>query len=322
MRRIQILFAVVVLIVVGWSGAWVFGAGYVKTQVKSLAKADGVTTPRLACKDLSVDGFPFRFDAVCLNARVTLGDLTVSIPEVVGSVLVYQPTHALVLMKSPAHISDAFSGSERELSWGQAEASLRLSGWKLARLSIQFKKPVFSDTLVGQTRLAGADLFEFHLLDAPDLADKAKKLAGLAYFERLDGLDVPGIGVRKARLTVEGTITGMPADVRRWGDPDIARAFQAAGGAVTLKSLDYSDSGSSVKASGQATLGPKGRVNGAATVTSKGVVEKFGNDLPEPLRSAIVGTQQSDGSYEQNIQIRNGVVMAGLVPVAVLPPLF
>jgi hypothetical protein len=56
-------------------------------------------------------------------------------------------------------------------------------------------------------------------------------------------------------------------------------------------------------------------------MTAKGVVERMGDVVPEPLKSLLVGQKGADGSYTQTLDIRQGVVFAGLIPVGTVPPL-
>lgn len=322
MKRIIALLVIVVLVVAGWSGAWIFAAGYIKGQVRALAEADGINSPKVTCGGLAVEGFPFRFDLECTDATISQGDQSLNVAEVAATVLVYRPTHLLVFLKSPAHFEDAFTGTQRDLGWSLFEASVRLSGWSFARASLHVENPRLSDTLVGDVTLATASLFEAHLVDDPEKRDSAKHVQALAAYERLDALEIPGMSVTGGAMSLTGGITGMPDDVRRWGDPGLARTIQQAGGKLTLSSLAYKDARASLDASGEAEIDANGRANGRATIASRGLVDRFGTFVEEPVRTAIFGTPGADGAYTQTLDIRAGVVFAGLVPVAVIPPLF
>ena len=110
MRRIITFGAVLALLVVAYTGAWVWAASFATTQVKALATADGETMPRITCDKLSVGGFPFGFDLTCDGGTLVQGDVTVTVAGLQGSVQVYSPFHVLVAAHAPLTIADAFTG--------------------------------------------------------------------------------------------------------------------------------------------------------------------------------------------------------------------
>src|SRR5690606_13715664 len=110
-KRIIILGSVVLAVVALWSVAWVVLADIVKTNIELLADADGVTTPRITCETLHVGGYPFRFDADCVAAQIVSGDVTVEVPGIRASILVYAPTHVLASAQGPLQLSDNFTGT-------------------------------------------------------------------------------------------------------------------------------------------------------------------------------------------------------------------
>jgi hypothetical protein len=274
------------------------------------------------CGSFAVGGFPFGFDVTCTGATVTYGDTTVTANGLKASAEVYNPTHVLIFAQSPVSVADAFTGSQSRLDFAAANASARLSGWRIARVSVVIDKPVWNDTVLEDKLLAKADHVEAHLIDDPAKHDSEKGLAALGVYAKLDNLTAPGFEIAAGQSTLDGEITGLGDDVRRYGDADVLKRWQAAGGRFDLKSFKGGDGANSFDANGNFGLDSQGRVDGQLKVTSKGLVERFGADIPEQYRGLVLGAQQPDGSYATTVNIAAGVVFSGVVPAAMIPPVF
>jgi len=321
MKRIIILAAAVVFVVLAWSGAWLFAADFVSRQVRSLADADGITNPKITCDDLSTGGYPFAMDVYCKGATLVSGDVTAQLAELRASVLVYQPRHALLFATAPLTLKDAFTGNEQRLDFTTAQASARLEDWRIARISVHVENPAFFNTLPSDELLAQASLAELHLIDIPEQHEPAKGLAALALYSVAEGLAVPGIQLADARLELEAEVNGLPDDVRLMGEPDAVRRWQGAGGMLKLVRIEGTSADSFIKASGNLQLDSQMRAEGQVQLTSRGIVERLGDKVPGQIRSLMLGQQAPDGSYGQTINIRAGVVLVGLIPVGMIPPL-
>ncbi|HEX4298007.1 MAG TPA: DUF2125 domain-containing protein [Devosia sp.] len=322
MTRLIILTIVIVLVVAGWTGAWFWGAGQISAYEKTLEAADGVTTPKLSCKSFGVGGWPFGFDLTCTGATVTLADTTVTASGLKATALVYDPTHVLVFAQSPVGIADAFTGSQSRVDFKSAEASARLDGWRIGRISVVVEAPVWNDTVLDDQLIARADHLEAHLVDVPEDHDAKAGLASVAEYAEVDHLSAPGFQVNSGESTFEGRVTDLPDDVRTYGDPALLKRWQAAGGKFLLAGFKGDDGDSNFSATGTLGLDTQGRVEGQLKLNSKGVVERLGDLIPAQLKPVIVGGQAADGSYSQTVNIAGGVVFTGLVPTAAIPSLY
>jgi len=321
MKRIILLLALIVIVVAGWSGAWLFFAGQISAQIALWANpAPGA--PTVTCANSSVAGFPFRFDVTCSNANIVDGDTQIEIAEIKATALVYRPTHVLAFVKGPARYTDAFFGTDQLMRWDNLEASLRLNGWLLERLSIHAENLEYLDTLLGETLVASAPMLEMHLLNMPERHNATNRLASFASYARTEGATIPAYQIADGRVTLEAEISNLPDDIRLWSDVALPQLWQQAGGRLKLTRFATDDTETSLLLEGDLGLSPIGEVEGNMTLVSNGLAERFGDLIPAQLRGVLFGTPQADGSMKQILTITRGAVIAGFAPLAIIPPLF
>jgi hypothetical protein len=322
MNRFVYLGLGVLLVVLLWCGAWFYLAGQVRAQVEALAEADGTAAPRLVCGELDVAGFPFRFDIACRQAEIVSGDVRAVVPEIRASVLVYSPTHVIASARGPATLSNAFTGARNSLAWSAMDASLRLADWRIGRLSVIADDLAWTDTLVGESLIASSPHAEFHLIDMPERYDEAARIAALAGYATAEDVNAPALGVASGDVAIETEVTGLPANLALLGAPDALRRWQQAGGQLTIVSLSGTDAENFVSASGQLGLNEAGQLDGQVKINSRGVVERLQGMIPQQYQGLLLGQPAEDGSYSNTITLAGGVVMAGLIPAGLIPPLF
>ncbi|MET3928008.1 DUF2125 domain-containing protein [Devosia sp. 2618] len=321
-KRIIILGCVVLAVVIAWSAAWVVLSGLVKDNIEQLANADGVTTPRIACETLNISGFPFRFDADCVNAEIVSGDFTVTTPGIRASIRVYAPTHLLASAKGPLHLTDNFTGTRNGVDWSTLEASIRLDNWRIARASVSGADVVWTDTLFGNSVIAQSPLVEVHLFDIPEQHNAEAKTAALAGYVRAQNAAWPGLTLTDASAEVQVELSGLPDDVRNWDNPLLLQSMQQAGGALKIVAIHATDAAATLDASGELTLDAQGFPEGQISIKSTGVAERVGPMIAEPWRTLVFGTPAPDGSYANQLNFHGGAISSGLVPIATVHPLF
>jgi hypothetical protein len=321
-KRIIILASVVLAVLALWSTAWFVAAGMVKQAIAAQAQADGITAPQLTCGALNVSGFPFRFDADCGQARIVTGDSVIDVPGISASIRVYAPTHLVASVQGPLQLTDTFTGTRNAIAWSTLEASVRLDNWRIARASISGKDVVWSDTLVGERVIAQAPLAEIHLFDIPEQHDAERHLAALSGYMLANDVAYPDMTLSDTNAEIQLELTGLPDDVRNWGDPNLLPNLAAVGGALKIVAIRGTDADSTLDANGALTLDPQGQVDGQITIASTGVAERIGPLLAEPWRTLVLGTPGPDGSHSNQLNFRAGGVYSGLVPIASIPPLY
>lgn len=328
-----ITFIVVVVAVVGlWSGGWLFAASQIRQSVDTLAANDGDTTPKVTCGTLNVSGFPFRFDVECVEATVQSADTTITLAGLRTSVLAYNPTQARFSALSPLTLADAFTGAQNRIDFATAEGSARLTtddpltgltgeGWRIGRISVTADDIAWLDTLVGETPIMNAAHLEAHLVDIPEQHDASADTAALAAYATLTDTTATRLSIADGELSLEAELSGLPDDVRAYSAPDVLSRWQQAGGQLKLVALKGTAGEEFIESSGNFALDGGARVDGQLALRHRGLVERLGGLIPEEWKPIVLGGQAEDGSYAQTLNIRAGVVFAGLLPVSVIPPL-
>lgn len=319
MKRFVWLGAFVALIVIVWSGVWFAVAGLIRTGIE--AQGNPALETRLTCGRLDIAGFPFRFDITCAQATLIDADITTLSPQVKATALVYRPTHLLGFVQSPLTMTDAFTGSMTEIGFSSGEISIRLDGLlpddlAIARISavaddVAWRNPLFGDALVGAVTHA-----ELHLLKTDDPE------SGLAFSARASGLTHAEAGISGGDLEIGLNLQKAPRRLMALASHDALRNWQAAGGVIEILAGRFTADGLAAETSGTLALTDDGYLDGAIRLTSNGIFDRFDLGSLGPLAAVIAGTPDESGTYTTSIAIRRGVVMAGLLPVEALPPLF
>lgn len=335
LRKFLWLAIVVVAVVAAWTAGWFWAAGEATRQVKLLAAADGETAPQFTCGSFNISGFPFRFDAECRDATLVDQDLTATFPGLKASVMVYNPTHVIFSARGPFAYADAFSGSQRRLDFTRLDGSLRVvsadpikglggEGWRIARLSVESDELAVTDTVASEVLEASARHIEAHLVDMPELLDKAAGTSALANYLKADALTLPGLNVNSSTLTLEAQLSGLPADLRDFADPEIMRRWQSAGGSLKLVQLSGSQTSPDERfdIAGEAHLNGGGYLEGHIDYSTKNVLDRLSQLVPAVQLAMLRGAPLGEGNFSNTLIIADGQVKLLTFVFAQLPPLF
>ena len=137
-----------------------------------------------------------------------------------------------------------------------------------------------------------------------------------------ENVDYPAMTLSDTKAEIQLELTGLPDDVRNWGDPNLLPSMAANGGTLNIVAIHGTDAASTLDANGALKLDPQGQVDGQITIASTGVAERIGPLLAEPWRTLVLGTPAADGSYSNQLNFRAGAIYSGLVPIATIPPLY
>lgn len=322
MNRFAGLAIAIVLVVGAATAAWFYFAGEIRRNIEVMALNDGVTAPRLTCARLDMGGFPFSFDALCRDARIEIGDLGIDMPLLEATALVYRLNHIIAKAHGPAVLSDAFTGARNEIRWQDLDASLRLGSNRIERLSIVAGPTEWLDTLTGETELAQLSSLEIHAIDIPERFDETTATASLALYSETRNLSAPALQVADGTVIVEAEVEGVNPAMAGLSQPEAMQLWQQLGGRIKLMRLSAEDAAISLATEGEMALTETGLIDGQLRIRSQGVVERLAGLVPQQMQGAVFGTPAADGSYSQTLNIRGGVILAGLIPAGMIPPLF
>ncbi|HQZ12683.1 MAG TPA: DUF2125 domain-containing protein, partial [Devosia sp.] len=321
MKKIIALFVVVVLVVGGWSGFWLWGASQIRAQIAALGGADGETAPKVTCGRTSVSGFPFRFDVECAEVTIVDRDVTTKIPAIRASVLAYHPTQVIFSSLGPVTIADAYTGGAWRIDYTAQSGGATLhtddifkgitgEGWRIGRISVIAENLKLTDTVLGEKPLVNAATAQIQIIDMPDRLNVTAGTAALAGYTEFTGISAPDYGVADGRFTAETELTGLPADIRNYNET-LPAFFAANQGELKLVSLRGAAGEDFVESTGAIKLVQGANLDGTISLKSKGLVERLGAAVPENLKVLLVGQPDADGSYSQTLNIKGGVVFIG-----------
>lgn len=334
MKRFVWLFLIVVIVAGVWSAGWFFAAAQVRQGMERLAANDGEIDPRLTCGTLNVTGFPFRIDIDCADAVLVAEDLTVNASGLRLSAQVYNPTHVLVSARAPITTSDAFFGTSSRLNFADLQGSARLTtsdfikglggdGWRIARVSVVGNGLDWVETTAGsdlpQARASHAEL---QVIDVPELHDAAAGTAALAIYAVAKDVVAPGFQINSGNGEVQLQVTGLPDDIRRFGDAGLLAAWQAAGGKIEVARINGTDGEDLIDASGTLGLDANRMLEGDITYANRGIRERLAPYVNPMILAVAAGLPQEDGTFKQALQFSGGAIRIGGIPLANLEPLY
>ncbi len=334
MKRFAGLFLAVALAAALWSVGWYFASSQVSAAIAQFAANEGsAENPRLTCARSAVSGFPFRIDVTCEEATVLADDVTVTVAGIKASVQVDNLTHLLASAIGPVTYADAFYGRSNRLTFSALQASFRITtsdilkglsgeGWRIARISVVGNGLDWVDTIGEDLPVAKASHAELQIGDIPELHDKTAGTAALAiYFVGKDVVS-PIYDLVDADGEAQLQLTGLPDDLRRFGDADLLPAWQAAGGKLEVVRVNATDGDDLLDASGTIGIDASHRVEGQLTYTNRGIRERLAPFVNPMILSVMSGLPEADGTFKQALQFANGSLLIGGIPLFQLEPLY
>ncbi len=314
-RRFVTLLTIVLAVAGLWSGGWFLAAFWLRGEIETAAKGD----PALSCAELTIGGYPFRFDVTCTGMRFVDGDVSVSLQEGRATARIYMPTFVELSAEGPAGYEDAFSGAAYRLDWQNMQASVRLDGFALARASLVADGLVLNDAVLDVVEMARVPHAEFHAVGTDGATGKDKR--NIRLFARFDKAEPKRL---EAPLDAEisALVTEWPADVLSWRSPDLLPYWATQGGQLRIEKAEMTTG--DLWASLDGTLAPdnKGLIDGSLTLNSRGFGPLMRDYLAAPFAAALLGPEDGTGTAHQTLVFSHSIMRAGIVPLLQLPPLF
>lgn len=183
-RKLAILAALLVIVVVAYSVFWFLSSGKVTAEAARLirqAQAEGV---EVDCTDRVIWGYPFRMGILCNSVLYdhAEGDFRFTAGEMRSAAQIYQPRLVVAELASPAGL-DLPQVDEVTLDWELMRSSIRLGEDMPERVSIESRQ--IAGALHGSPLFAAANV-EGHMRPNGRDLDVAVTIKGLRLHLLLD----------------------------------------------------------------------------------------------------------------------------------------
>ncbi|GAB4524872.1 MAG: DUF2125 domain-containing protein [Roseibium sp.] len=328
------MLVAIVAVVTTWTGAWFYGrsvlAAQLDQQIRRLAD-DGVD---LACADLTIAGYPFRYEVGCRSMRSSdRSGAAGSLGGLNAVALIYNPRHAIFEAASPASLDVPLAGVKGDLTWDTARASLKFSDSSYATLGaldavLEAPRAAFASADAGG--LASAGRAELHLREAPS---RAGTLEGFLTVDALKLDSLPELQ-ETLGLRLHARVEGGTALL---AGADLAALVAAGGGALPLDLVEAEVRLASGRAaaSGDLILADDGTLSGTLELTlgnADALLEALRplfppQDRTYPVLKTVVQSlpaAEAEGERTATIPVtlNRGQVLLGFLPAGRIPPLF
>jgi len=331
-RPLRWLVGVLVVLAVLWSGYWYAASKVAAMGIERVTAAVAAHGREAGCGTQAIAGFPLSLDVQCSGAKFAGPDMSADLGQIGISAPLYYPGHVEANLTAPLTFNAPGPGLAVTASWQAAEASadVGLDGLSGARAHLT---ALTLDQAGASLRLpfakVSADQAEFAA--APGDAEDYR-LTGSARQVIIESASGQKLPVLAATVDLSALKFGrsLGTDIKK-----TIRAWIAKGGGIDLNRVTLFLGNSSVSASGPLTLSPQGLLSGTLTVRMVRLEElpalaeeiKPGTrDRVAQLVTAVsaftkpVKTEEGD-ARETVLNIKDGAVMVGIIPVGKIPPL-
>ncbi|HEY8616549.1 DUF2125 domain-containing protein [Phenylobacterium sp.] len=328
---LYIPFGIALLVVVAWTGLWLWARGEAKARMDTAVAELKQAGYEISWKERGIGGYPLRLNVTLQEARVREpSGWGLEAPVLEGQAYLHDPSHWM--LATPEGLTFARPiGGPVAVRGETIRASLRDLDKTPPSFSLQGAKLTFQPAAGAQPfGLEAADLVEFHLRSGPDdeglVAAEVKngkaRLSGL--FGRIAG-DKPVSIVWNSRVTRMSAFKGedWPSAVRRWSDQ--GGQMRVVSGGVTAGEAILGTN------SGTLNVGADGRLRGMLDVTLKqapmalGAMGQTGLIQPEAAGAAAAVAEARQGAGEvarATINFQAGQTTLGPVALGPAPKVY
>jgi hypothetical protein len=324
-RRIKWLGMGVLVFIALYTGAWFWGASFLKDEIGKALAAQSASGQKTDCANLDIKGYPFRAGLFCdaLFFEDPSQQIKLRLGAVRSATQVYDPMRGIVELDGPLELSLP-GGETVRATWSLLHASARLARPLPKRASIEAK----------DIAVALGSLSEKTLLKAVDVQ---------AHFRTIDqdmDISASGAGVTIDPAVTQGRVIpefsyGLDAQVKNGvplalsGGKNLARLLRGQSGSLRALTLDFTDGGG-LTLTGPVSFDEAGLLTGDLSVTFS-EAEKLGRTVeqiaPEiaayvaPSLSLAASTAKPGENPRIDVTIRKGRASIGIIPLGKIPAL-
>lgn len=334
-KGLYIPLALLGLVILGWSGVWVFAKGKAGDLMDAWIAREARLGRQWTCPDRAIGGFPFRIDVSCVSptfvstqeGRAGQGSLS----GLAVTARVADPKQLIAVFSSPLKFAAA-SGETIELGFGNARTSYRGTPSEIDEVALEIDAPVVTLTVPGmQPQMIKAAKTEFHLRRAPG-TEPATDLAltsSAIQSELLNAvLAESSPGSIELRTTLTKFAPALPKDWR-----ETLENWRRNDGEASFERLNLTKGPIVLNLTGKMRLDEQRRPEGEITGTAAGasqLLKVFGIDLGGGgggLLGALLGggsraANAPPKALPFNLRMDQGRMFIGPIPGPRLRPLY
>ncbi len=321
-RRIKWLGIGVFVFIALYTGAWFWGAAFLKGEIGKALAAQSASGQKTDCANLDIKGYPFRAGLFCdaLAFEDPSQQISLRLGAVRSATQVYDPMRGIMELDGPLELSLP-QGKTVSADWSLLHASGRLARPLPKRLSLEGKD--LSVSVTGQPLFKAGNV-QAHFRTADKDIDLAASGAGII----LDPAAAQGRPIPEFSYGLDiGVKDGVALALS--GEKDIVRLLRGQSGTLRAVSLDFADGGG-LTLSGPVSLDDSGLLSGDLSITFS-EAEKLGKTIeqiaPEiaayvaPSLSLAASTAKPGDDPRIDVTIRKGRASIGLLPLGDIPAL-
>ncbi len=321
-RRIKWLGIGVLIFIALYTGAWFWGASFLKGEIVRVLSAQSASGQKTGCANLDIKGYPFRAGIFCdaLTFEDPSQQIALKLGPVRSATQVYDPMRGIVELDGPLELALP-GGKSVRATWSLLHASGRLARPIPKRLSLEGKD--LSVSAAGQALFKAANL-QAHFRTADADIDLAASGAGIT----IDPAAAQGRVIPEFSYGVDVHVKNG-VELALSGEKDIARLLRGQSGMLRAVSLDFTDGGG-LTLSGPVSFDKSGLLSADLSIIFS-EADKLGKTIeqiaPEiasyvgPSLSLAASTAKPGEDPRIDVTIRKGRASIGLIPLGDIPPL-
>jgi hypothetical protein len=321
-RRIKWLGISVLIFIALYTGAWFWGAAFLKVEIGNALAAEAASGQKTDCANLDIKGYPFRAGIFCdaLTFEDPSQQIALKLGAVRSATQIYDPMRGIIELDGPLELSLP-GGKAVKANWSILHASGRLSRPIPKRLSLEGKD---LSVFTAEQTLFKATNIQAHFRTAEADIDLAASGAGIA----IDPAAAQGRVIPEFSYGVDVQVKNGVA-LALSGEKNIALLLRGQSGALRAVSLDFAEGGG-LKLSGPVSFDETGLLSGDLSITFS-EAEKLGKKIeqiaPEiaayvaPSLSMAASTAKPGENPRITVTVRKGRASIGLIPLGDIPAL-
>ncbi|MGQ3672343.1 DUF2125 domain-containing protein [Xanthobacter sp. TB0136] len=341
-RLVLFLIALVVLIAVGWAGAWVYAANRVEKELDAWIEREAREGRVWACAERGLGGFPFRLQLNCATPTLdtTSGDkLHITTTSARATAQIWSPNAIRAEFTSPARIQNKETGEVFGAHWDSLTMNgVGDMGGRPQRAALQARGLRVEQIEEEDTDASPLASFAELDLESSLVPANAGGPEDVSYSATIKGGSSPILVLFGEKGPVDLSFTGVvtaAADLKPMPLEQRLRAWAAAKGEARITQFTLSSPSVAVTARGTLSLDPQGQVNGNLNLGFAGVQQLAGQlsaagIIPEGMAPmvgalAMVG-QPADVDGRRGVSFplafKDGRLNLSGLPVGRVPPAF